>query len=129
MSTTKSAIPTFGAVALDCPDPAALTEFYRELLGWDAPKGGDDDDDDDFVTLINPLGGARLAFQRVENFRAPQWPSQENPQQAHLDLVVTDMEAAHERALAIGAKPLDDTPETWRVYADPAGHPFCLCAC
>jgi catechol 2,3-dioxygenase-like lactoylglutathione lyase family enzyme len=113
-------------VALDCPDPAALAGFYRELLGWDAPK---DSDEDDWVTLFNPLGGARLAFQRVENFRAPQWPSQEHPQQAHLDLDVTDMEAAHERALAIGAKLLDDTPETWRVYADPVGHPFCLCAC
>ncbi|HWD01148.1 MAG TPA: VOC family protein, partial [Amycolatopsis sp.] len=44
-------------------------------------------------------------------------------------LDVTDLEAAHERVLDLGAKLLDDSPETFRVYADPAGHPFCLCAC
>jgi hypothetical protein len=126
MSTTKSAVPTFGATVLDCPDPVALAGFYRELLGWAAPKDGADGA---WVTLVNPLGGTRLSFQRVENYRPPEWPSQEHPQQVHLDLDVTDLEVAHGRALEIGAKLLDDTPETFRVYADPAGHPFCLCAC
>lgn len=125
--SNSAAIPTFGAVALDCPDPVALAGFYREVLGWAAePKP---DEDGDWVTLTNPLGGARLSFQKVEGYRAPAWPSRENPQQAHLDLDVEDMEAAHERVLGIGAKLLDDKPETWRVYADPVGHPFCLCAC
>ncbi|MFD9893956.1 VOC family protein [Amycolatopsis sp. NPDC059027] len=121
-----SAIPTFGGVALDCPDPAALAGFYRELLGWDSAEIKHEGH---WATLTNPQGGARLEFQRVEDFRAPAWPSQENPQQAHLDLDVADMEAAHERALEIGAKLLDDSPRTFRVYADPVGHPFCLCAC
>ncbi|WP_286157013.1 VOC family protein, partial [Streptomyces sp. AA4] len=56
-------------------------------------------------------------------------PSQDRPQQAHLDLDVPDLEAAHQRVLGLGAKLLDDSPETFRVYADPVGHPFCLCAC
>lgn len=120
------AVPTFGAVALDCPDPVALAEFYRELLGWEA---GEVDEDGDWVTLRNPEGGARLSFQQVPDYRPPAWPSAENPQQAHLDLDVTDLEAGHERALAIGAKLLDDAPKGFRVYADPVGHPFCLCAC
>ncbi|GAA4541827.1 VOC family protein [Amycolatopsis samaneae] len=120
------AVPTFGAVALDCPDPAALAGFYRELLGWEAAEVKHDGQ---WATLTNPQGGARLSFQRVEGFRAPAWPSQDSPQQAHLDLDVTDMEAAHERVLKIGAKLLDDSPRTFRVYADPVGHPFCLCAC
>jgi hypothetical protein len=128
MSESNSlAVPTFGGVALDCPDPVALAGFYRELLGWEAEP--DVDEHAQWVTLINPLGGARLEFQHVEEYRAPAWPSPTNPQQAHLDLDVEDMEAAHERALRIGAKLLDDTPETFRVYADPVGHPFCLCAC
>lgn len=122
-----SAIPTLGAYVYDCPDPLALAEFYRELLDWpEAPKVAEDGH---WVTLANPAGGARLEFQRVENYRAPDWPSQENPQQAHLDLDVTDLAAAHERVLKLGAKLVDDSPKTFWVYGDPAGHLFCLCAC
>lgn len=120
------AVPTLGVVALDCPDPVALAEFYRAVLDWGAPEVSEEGE---WVTLANPAGGAGIAFQRVPDYRPPAWPSAENPQQMHLDLVVTDMEAAHERVLGIGAKLLDDAPETFRVYADPVGHPFCLCAC
>lgn len=118
--------PTFGGVAFDCPDPAALAGFYRALLDWPEPEVVYDGH---WARLVNPLGGARLEFQRVADYRAPDWPSAEKPQQAHVDLDVTDLEAAHERALGLGAKLLDDSPETFRVYADPVGHPFCLCAC
>ncbi|MDT8909957.1 VOC family protein [Amycolatopsis sp. PS_44_ISF1] len=118
------AIPTFGSVCFDCPDPVALADFYRALLDWNEPEVKDG-----WVTLINPQGGPRLEFQLVDNYRAPGWPSSEEPQQAHLDLDVTDLEAAHERALSLNAMLLDDSAETFRVYADPAGHPFCLCAC
>lgn len=121
-----SAVPTLGVVALDCPDPVALAGFYRAVLEWGAP---DVAEDGHWVTLANPAGGAGIAFQRVPDHRPPSWPSAENPQQLHLDLNVTDLEAAHERVLGLGAKLLDDGPETFRVYADPAGHPFCLCAC
>ncbi|NBH07533.1 MULTISPECIES: VOC family protein [Amycolatopsis] len=121
-----SAVPTLGVVALDCPDPVALAGFYRAVLEWDAPEVAEDGH---WVTLANPLGGAGIAFQRVPDHRPPSWPSAENPQQLHLDLNVTDLEAAHERVLGLGAKLLDDAPKTFRVYADPAGHPFCLCAC
>ena len=121
-----SAVPTLGVVALDCPDPVALAEFYRAVLDWPAPEVVEDGH---WVTLRNPEGGAGLAFQRVPDYRPPAWPSADNPQQLHLDLNVTDLEAAHERVLGLGAKLLDDKPETFRVYADPVGHPFCLCAC
>jgi predicted enzyme related to lactoylglutathione lyase len=121
-----SAVPTLGVVALDCPDPVALAGFYRAVLEWDAPEVAEDGH---WVTLANPAGGAGIAFQRVPDYRPPAWPSAENPQQMHLDLEVTDLEAAHERVLGLGAKLLDDEPKTFRVYADPVGHPFCLCAC
>jgi catechol 2,3-dioxygenase-like lactoylglutathione lyase family enzyme len=121
---TTTAVPALGSMVLDCPDPLALSAFYRRLLDWpeDAAKG-----DGDWVSLINPLGGPKLAFQRVDDYHAPDWPSPANPQQAHLDLDVADMEAAHARALDLGARLLDDEPEAFRVYADPVGHPFCLC--
>lgn len=55
------------------------------------------------------------------------------PQQLHLDTTVptaADLDVAHERALALGARLLydrsDDPEEPLRVYADPAGHPFCI---
>ncbi|HET6711617.1 MULTISPECIES: VOC family protein [unclassified Amycolatopsis] len=121
-----SAVPTLGVVALDCPDPVALAGFYRAVLEWNEPEVAEDGH---WVTLANPSGGAGIAFQRVPDYRPPAWPSAENPQQMHLDLNVTDMEAAHERVLGLGAKLLDDNPKTFRVYADPVGHPFCLCAC
>jgi hypothetical protein len=40
---------------------------------------------------------------------------------------VDDLEAAHERAISLGARLLD-TQAKFRVYADPVGHPFCLCS-
>lgn len=121
-----AAIPTFGSVVLDCPDPVALADFYARLLDWPAAKV-DGDDDGEWVTLRSPEG-VLVEFQRVDDYRAPNWPGQDSPQQFHLDLTVVDMEAAHERALEIGATHLD-TRKTFRVYADPAGHPFCLCGC
>jgi hypothetical protein len=62
---------------------------------------------------------------------APEWPAPDRSQQFHLDLTVDDLDAAEAAVLALGAKPLDtdDRSRTFRVYADPAGHPFCLCAC
>ncbi|MDR2984262.1 MAG: VOC family protein [Nocardiopsaceae bacterium] len=120
------AIPTFGSIVFDCPDPGALAGFYRAVLEWAEPNV---DDDGHWAKLVNPNGGGRLEFQRVADYRAPRWPSQDGPQQGHLDLDVTDLEAAHQRVLQLGAKLLDDSPATFRVYADPVGHPFCLCAC
>nr|WP_324618019.1 VOC family protein [Streptomyces dysideae] len=43
----------------------------------------------------------------------------------------TPLQVTKEEVMALGAKPLDteDRSRSFRVYADPAGHPFCLCAC
>lgn len=122
--TTAGVVPAFGSVVLDCPDAEALAGFYARLLDWPAPEG-----EPRWQTLANPAGGPMLEFQRVEGYRAPGWPSQEGPQQFHLDLTVADLPAAHERAVGLGARLLDDASRRFWVYADPAGHPFCLCAC
>ncbi|MGV9254548.1 VOC family protein [Streptomyces sp. NPDC003697] len=118
------ALAELGPVVLDCPDPRALAGFYAEVLG------GSIEDQGDWVDLKLP-GGRALAFQKAPGFVPPEWPSADASQQFHLDLVVKDLDRAEQGVLALGAKPLDaeDRSRTFRVYADPAGHPFCLCAC
>lgn len=120
-----SAIPTFGTVVLDCPDPKRLGEFYGSLLDWGSPQI---EHEGHWADLSGP-GGVVISFQRVAHYRAPEWPGQQVPQQLHLDLRSADLAAGRERALSLGAKLLDDSNATFHVYADPDGHPFCLCAC
>jgi catechol 2,3-dioxygenase-like lactoylglutathione lyase family enzyme len=117
------ALAKLGAVVLDCPDPRALAGFYAEVLG------GTIVEEEDWVDLKLPHGQT-LAFQAAPGYVPPQWPSPDHSQQFHLDLTVEDLDAAEKDVLALGAKPLEteDRSRTFRVYADPAGHPFCLCA-
>lgn len=119
------------AVVLDCPDPMVLAEFYRGLVGGELTVV-----EDDWVALRDG-GEVRLSFQRVEEFRAPGWPDGDPPQQFHVDVTVDDIDAAEAAVVAMGAvkhtvQPGDpaaggDADDTWRVYLDPVGHPFCLC--
>jgi catechol 2,3-dioxygenase-like lactoylglutathione lyase family enzyme len=110
-------------VVLDCPDPHALARFYADMLG------GTVEDQGEWVDLKLP-DGQTLAFQAAPGYVPPKWPSPDHSQQFHLDLTVADLDAAEKEVLALGAKPLDveDRSRTFRIYADPAGHPFCLCA-
>jgi catechol 2,3-dioxygenase-like lactoylglutathione lyase family enzyme len=110
-------------VALDCPDPAVLAAFYAAVLGTEVDEG---EEDDDWVQLV-PRGGTPLAFQRVADHRPPQWPGAEQPQQMHLDLEVDDLDAGEAAVVALGARRHEVQPgTTFRVFLDPAGHPFCL---
>ena len=56
----------------------------------------------------------------------PRWPDPAFPQQVHLDIHVDDITAAEAKVLALGGARLPSTEPGFRVYADPAGHPFCL---
>ncbi len=117
-------VATYALVAVDCPDPHALADFYREILGGEVKKY-----DDDWWDLYAP-GGHRIAFQRAADLTPPEWPSAtRNSQQMHLDFDVPDLDEAEAQVLALGARALDteDRDRAFRVYADPAGHPFCLC--
>lgn len=116
-------IARFSLVALDCPDPRALAEFYAALTGWEIER-----DDGDWVQLgHNTTGGATLAFQLAPGHRPPVWPSDDHPQQAHLDFDVPDLDVGEQQVLAFGARKTEVQPgTTFRVYLDPAGHPFCL---
>lgn len=119
------AIARFPVVVLDCPDPQALAAFYGALLDWKVEQG---DDQDDSWWLIRAEYGDSLGFQKVDDFRPPQWPGQDQPQQMHLDVVVDDIDTAEVAVLELGATRHDHQPgTTFRVFLDPAGHPFCLC--
>jgi hypothetical protein len=63
----------------------------------------------------------------VADYNRPQWPDPAHPQQCHLDVTVTDIDDAESGALKLGATRLTGGGDDFRVYADPAGHPFCLC--
>jgi hypothetical protein len=117
-----AAIARFTLTALDCPDPRSLAEFYSALTGWPVES-----DDGEWVTLRSD-GGATLAFQLAPDHRPPQWPSAEHPQQMHLDFDVDDLDTGEAAILDLGARKAEvqPMPDQWRVYLDPAGHPFCL---
>jgi Glyoxalase-like domain len=132
--------PVIRQTVLDTTEPRPLAEFYRLLFGLhyrpgdEPPASGEPDPKgDDWLGLRNPSGGPALAFQKVEKIPAATWPDGPVPQQLHLDSSVpsvADLDIQHERALALGARLLedrsDDPQEPLRVYADPAGHPFCI---
>ena len=101
---------------VDCPDPAALAAFYRELLGLTVTYSSPD-----WVVIATAEDTSGIAFQLVPDYRPPRWPDPAWPKQFHFDVMVDDVEAARDEVVALGARPLDGD-----VYADPAGHPFCL---
>jgi len=115
------AIARFPAVVLDCPDPVVLATFYGALLDWKVTSSPDWAD-------ARAEYGDCLSFQRVDSYTAPDWPGQDVPQQMHLDVVVDDLDAAEPLVLDLGATKAEHQPgTTFRVFLDPAGHPFCLC--
>ena len=138
--STEVSAPTLRNVVLDCEDARALAEFYRQLLGFryrpgDEPPadGMPDTKGKDWLVLCDTTGSPRLAFQQVPSLPEPTWPEAPRPQMLHLDTTVPperDLRIQHGRALALGARLLrdrsEDPDEPLFVYADPAGHPFCI---
>lgn len=105
-------------------------ELHPESSFWAHVLGGDVDTEDDWhMVLVDDE--PRVGVQLAPDHQPPGWPDGD-PQQVHLDLWVDDLAAAHAEVMAAGATLLQaaddlDAVEGWQVYADPAGHPFCLC--
>ncbi|MBO3749045.1 VOC family protein [Streptosporangiaceae bacterium NEAU-GS5] len=119
------AIAELRSVVLDCPEPRKLADFYAGLLGWKVTY-----EDDDWVSVRTDGGAVGLSFQRAPDYQPPTWPDPERPQQFHLDVTVDDIDKATSEVIALGAVEAGHQPglgENWRVFLDPAGHPFCLC--
>ena len=130
--------PVLRQVVLDTTDARGLAEFYREVLGLqyrpgDEPPAPGEPDPNGQDWLVLRGAGVQLAFQQVEELPAATWPSGPHPQMLHLDTTVPtaeELDDQHARVLALGARLLldrrDDPEEPLYVYADPAGHPFCI---
>lgn len=115
------AIASMPSIVIDCPDPAALADFYGTMLDWTVEP------DDGWANIRAPYGQV-LSFQKVEDYTPPVWPEQGVPQQMHLDVMVEDLDGAETEVVRLGATKAEHQPgETFRVFLDPAGHPFCLC--
>jgi hypothetical protein len=115
------AIARYPGLVIDCADPGPVSAFYGTMLDWKVELR------DDWADVRADYGQC-LSFQKVENFSPPDWPGQEKPQQMHLDVIVDDLDEAEAAVLELGATKADHQPgTTFRVFLDPAGHPFCLC--
>jgi len=120
-------------VVLEARDPHALARFYSELLGLPVTRV-----DGDWVD-IGDAATTRMSFQHAPEHQPPRWPDPASSMQFHLDIEVADIEEAEAKVLALGARRLPwgsaeeaaqglrpPSDSGFRVYADPAGHPFCL---
>ena len=115
------AIARFPGVVLDCPDPGTLATFYGAMLDWKVELSPG-------WAHVRADHGQCISFQQVETYKPPAWPTPEMPQQMHLDVIVDDLDTAERAVLELGATKHEHQPGTsFRVFLDPAGHPFCLC--
>ncbi len=114
-------IGSWHATVFDCPDPDVLASFYEDLLGMVRVQH-----DDGWISIGDAPDRPALAFQRVQDYVPPRWPGQDFPQQVHLDIRVKDLDLAEQQVVALGASSMDSGTEAFRVFLDPAGHPFCL---
>jgi catechol 2,3-dioxygenase-like lactoylglutathione lyase family enzyme len=118
-----SGVGRLSGVALECPDPVALADFYNQLTGWPVVYS----DPDWYSVGESEKAGFHLSFQRAPEHRPPTWPDPTSSMQLHLHFRVDDLAAAERVVLALGGTKFDHQPnDRSRVYADPAGHPFCL---
>ncbi|MCD9199773.1 VOC family protein [Aeromicrobium wangtongii] len=122
-----TAVASIRTIVLECSAPEPLAQFWSAVL--DRPIVNRDDD---WWDLEPSPGGPRMAFQVSPGYEPPAWPGTSGEQQSHLDLEVDDLETARARVLELGARQLSEVIDeseddgVWQVFADPAGHPFCL---
>ena len=99
-----------------------MADFWAAVLG-----GAVAEEDDTWVVVTDP-NGRRLACQKAPRHEPPQFPDPRGSQQFHLDIAVDDIDEAERKVLTLGATRVPDAQgeDHFRVYRDPAGHPFCL---
>ncbi|MEP7204549.1 MAG: VOC family protein [Ilumatobacteraceae bacterium] len=115
----------YQVVTFDAADVRAVSTFWAGVLGGEVHPDGD-------FHMVVVEGEPRVGVQFAPDHIAPDWPEGSPSQQIHLDLWVEDFRAAHDQVMRLGARVLkqaagNTTGDGFQVYADPAGHPFCLC--
>ena len=106
---------------VDCKNPRDLAKFYAELLGYVVVQS-----EAEWAVIGDSPDSPGIAFQLIENFKAPAWPSGEVPTQIHFDIRVEDFEVALIEVESLGGKLLSKSSNTFWVCTDPEGHPFCI---
>jgi hypothetical protein len=131
-------------VTIDCRQPAALAQFWCDLLGYeeepapagysswqtyDTANGVTAAEAESGCTIIDPDGrGPRVYFQQVPE-------AKRGKNRVHLDIVAsgrrnwTDVTTAAGRAVDRGGQVIresDDPADRFIVLADPEGNEFCL---
>ncbi len=110
-------------VTMECAEPELMAAFYGRLLVMPTRIV----DSPDHVVIGNEHAGLTLGFLKVRDYRRPTWPELIYPQQVHLDVPVYDAAVAADLMAELKAVRLPDVGGDCPVWADPAGHPFCLC--
>lgn len=113
MPTTKPVLTT--SVVFDTADAAAAATFWAAVAGGTIGDGASVD----YATVKRP-GAIDLAFNLV-----PEAKTAKN--RMHLDLGLSDLDAAEQHALSLGAD-LVARHDGWTTMQDPEGNEFCLVA-
>lgn len=116
---------SLSAVIIDAAELEPESAFWHRLLGGAIAKTATHH-------FLRADGFPMFVIQRAQGHVPPTWP-QGNAQQIHVDLTTDDLVTTDRLALEAGARrllPTDDvdpaSEKGGRVYASPAGHPFCL---
>ena len=123
-------IAHYAYTALDCDNPVELAHFYSKITAYKVQPfdEGETAETCEWLELLDENDRTKMAFQKIENYQRPTWPSGGLPQQAHMDFHAKDLDIAERQILAIGGRKADHQvrPHRFRVFLDPAGHPFCI---
>lgn len=112
------------SLIIDAADPDSESSFWHQLLGGSITKTA--------THHFLQIGGLPvIVVQHASNQVSPQWPDGVS-QQLHFDLATDDAATADKQVVEAGGRRLRPTDEVdasaqgSRVYASPAGHPFCI---
>ena len=123
-------IANYAYTALDCANPVELAEFYSKITGLKVQPfdEGETAETCEWLELWDENDRTKMAFQKIDNYRVPTWPTGDLPQQAHMDFHAKDLDIAEKKLLELGAVKTEfqPKPHRFRVYLDIAGHPFCI---
>jgi hypothetical protein len=124
------AIAKYVYTALDCANPVELAHFYSKITGFKVQPfdEGETAETCEWLELLDENNHTKMAFQKIEKYCAPTWPDGAIPQQVHMDFHAKDLDISEKQILEIGGRKAGHQvrPHRFRVYLDPAGHPFCI---
>jgi fido (protein-threonine AMPylation protein) len=123
-------IAHYAYTALDCANPVELAHFYSKITGLRVQPfdEGETAQTCEWLELLDENNRTKMAFQKIDNYRAPTWPQGDIPQQVHMDFHAKDLDIAEKELIELGAikTEFQPKPHRFRVYLDIAGHPFCI---